>query len=168
MASLLTAVGLTQSPLSTPMPNYGPGFLIFHFVFAYGVLSSRTLKQSYGIDHQVSPRQDLNRYGEAAVREGKITQKQLDMLYRNEGAHANSVENYTLFVASIALATYAGVPRTTINAAGWTYTVARILYAINYITVDHSRPAQWRGIFWWIGNLSCLTLLWKAGQALSN
>ena len=103
-----------------------------------------------------------------AVRDGKITRKQLEMLQRNEAAHANSVENYTLFVAGITLATYAGVPRTTINAAGLTYTVARILYAINYITVERRQAARWRGLFWWVGNLSCLTLLWKAGQALSN
>jgi uncharacterized MAPEG superfamily protein len=73
----------------------------------------------------------------------------------------------TLLVAGFALATYAGVPRTTINAAGLTYTVARVLYAVVYITVDRPLLSHLRGTCWWIGNLSCLTLLWKAGQALS-
>ncbi|KAF7587210.1 hypothetical protein BBP40_007547 [Aspergillus hancockii] len=166
MAALLTAIGLTQSPLSVPVPNYAPGFLIFHFVFAYGLLSSRTLKQYYGIDNNVSPRQDLTKYGETAVREGKITRAQLEKLQRNEAAHANAVENYTLLVAGLALATYAGVPRTTINAAGLTYTVARVLYAVVYITVDRPLLSHLRGACWWVGNLSCLTLLWMAGQAL--
>lgn len=167
-SSLLTAIGLTPAPLSAPIPNYGPGFLIFHFVFAYVAMSARVLKVYHGIDHQVSPRQDLIKYGEAAVREGKITAKQLEMLHRNEAAHANSVENYTLFVAGITLATIAGVPRTTINAAGLIYTVARILYGIHYITIDRNRPAWFRSVLWQAGNLSCLTLLWKAGKALNS
>jgi hypothetical protein len=40
-----------------------------------------------------SPRQDLDKYGEAAVRDGKITRTQLQMLQRNEAAYANAVEN---------------------------------------------------------------------------
>lgn len=166
MSALLTSLGLSGAS-ATNIPNYAPAFVGFHFLFAYGVLSSRTLKQWYGIDHNVSPREDLAKYGEAAVREGKITRKQLDMLKRNESAHANSVENFPLLVASLLFASHAGVSANTINAAGLSYTVARVCYDVVYILVDHPTWSQVRGLTWWWGNLSCLVLLWKAGKLLA-
>lgn len=168
MASILTAVGLRAADtLNTSIPNYGPAFVGFHFIYAYGILSSRTLKQWYGVDHQASPREDLAKYGEAAVRDGKLTRKQLGMLKRNEAAHANSVENFTLFVASILFASHAGVPAQTINAAGLSYTLARLCYGAVYILIDHPTWSQLRGLVWWWGNLSCLYLLWRAGKSLA-
>ncbi|KAJ5679117.1 hypothetical protein N7462_007361 [Penicillium macrosclerotiorum] len=167
MSFLLTAIGLRAAgALEAPIPNYGPAFLAFHFFWAYGVLSSRTLKQWYGIDHQASPREDLAKYGEAAVREGKMTRKQLGMLKRNEAAHANSVENFSLLVGSLLFASYANVPSPVINAAGLSYTVARVCYGAVYILIDHPRWSQVRGLVWWWGNLSCLFLLYKAGKYL--
>ena len=168
MASLFTNIGLRATDsLSSVIPNYGPFFLGFHFIYAYGILSSRTLKQWYGIDHQVSPREDLAKYGETAVREGKMTRSQLDMLKRNEAAHANSVENYPLLVGSLLFASYAGVPAQIINAAGLSYTAARILYGAIYILVDTPKWSWTRGWVWWWGNLSCLTLLYLAGKRFS-
>lgn len=169
MTSILKNLGLgAADPANYAIPNYGPYFLAFHFLYAYGILSSRTLKQWYGIDHQVSPREDLVKYGEAAVRDGKLSRRQLDMLKRNEAAHANSVENFTLLVASILFASYAGVPAQTINAAGVSYTVARLCYAAVYIMVDHPKWSAVRGVVWWWGNVSCLMLLWKAGELLGG
>lgn len=166
MSSLLAILGLRGASSTATLPNYGPAFVGFHFLYAYGVLSSRTLKQWYGIDHNVSPREDLAKYGEAAVREGKLTRRQLDMLKRNEWAHANSVENFSLLVASLLFASHAGVSVGTINAAGFSYTVARIFYSVVYILVDHPKWSQLRGLCWWWGNVSCLVLLWKAGRLL--
>jgi uncharacterized MAPEG superfamily protein len=160
----LRAVGsLGPSSIS----NHGPSYLIFNFLFAYGVLSSRTLKQYFGIDNNVSPREDLAKYGEAAVREGKITRKQLEMLKRCESAHANAVENFTLLVAGVLFASLAGVAREHINAAALTYTIARMCYGAIYISIDHPAWSQLRGLTWWTGNLSCFYLLWKAGRALN-
>jgi len=139
---------------------------MFHFIWAYGVLSSRTLKQIYGIDHNESPRRDLAKYGDAAVKSGKITQKQLDMLYRTEAASANSIENYTLFVASVGFATLAGVNPLWVNRAATVYTVARIAYGVVYVVIDHPRWSQIRGVTWWIGNVSCFYLLWNAWEKL--
>ncbi|KAJ5788613.1 hypothetical protein N7457_003603 [Penicillium paradoxum] len=156
-----------RPPSTNPTPNYGLYFLTFHFIFAYRVLSSRTLKQWYGIDHQVSPREDLGKYGEAAVRDGKITRRQLDMLKRNEAAHANSVENFPLVVAGVVFASVAGVPGRAINAAALSYTVARVVYGAVYILIDHPTWSQVRGLVWWWGNLSCFFLLWKAGGLLA-
>lgn len=168
MVSLGVALGLRAAPLTVIVPNYAPFFLGLHFFFAYGLLSSRTLKQWYGIDHNVSPRYDLAKYGDAAVASGKITQKQLDMLKRNESAHANAVENYAFFAGAVCLATTAGVDRTLLNRAGLTYTIARVAYGAVYILIDHPQWSQIRGITWWIGNLSCFYLLYKAGGELNS
>jgi len=168
MATLGAALGLRAASAASPTPNYAPAFLCFHFVFAYGVLSSRTLKQWYGIDHNESPRYDLDRYGAAAVAEGRITQKQLDMLRRNESAHANAVENYAFFLGAVGFATFAGVDRPLVNGAGLVYTVARVAYGFVYILVDDPLWSQVRGITWWIGNCSCLYLLWKASARLNQ
>lgn len=164
--SPLTALGLSSNPTTT-IPHYGPAALIFNFIFAYGLLSSRTLKQFYGLDHNVSPREDLSKYGDAAVRDGKISQKTLNMLKRNESAHANAVENYALLVAGVGLATAAGVDKVVLNRAVVVYTFARLAYAVVYVTVERSLLSQLRGVCWWIGNATCFTLLWKAGTLLS-
>jgi hypothetical protein len=75
-------------------------FLGWGWFYAYCVLASRTWKQWYGIDHNGSPRQDLNKYADAAVRDGKLTRKQVEQLKRVEAASANATEGYTLFAAS--------------------------------------------------------------------
>ncbi|KAI9929528.1 hypothetical protein ASPWEDRAFT_111674 [Aspergillus wentii DTO 134E9] len=160
--SLTALLGTYARHPAAPITNNGPLYLAFNFFFAYGLLSSRTLKQYYGIDHNVSPREDLIKYGDAAVREGKITRKQLDMLKRNEAAHANAVENFTLLVAGVLFATVAGVTAEMINISSCAYTVARVLYAIAYIGIEDSRWSQLRGVTWWAGNLCCLAMLWKA------
>ena len=64
------------------------------------MLSSRTPKQYYGIDHNGNPRQDLKKYADVAIREGKITQEQIEQIQRIESAGANSVEGYALFATS--------------------------------------------------------------------
>ncbi|KAI1112377.1 hypothetical protein F5Y14DRAFT_421977 [Nemania sp. NC0429] len=168
MASLAAALGLGTAGAGLSAPNWAPGLLSWQFVFAYGLLSSRSLKQWYGIDHNSSPREDLGKYGGEAVRSGKITQKQLAMLKRNESAHANSVENYALFVAAMGFATFAGVETHLVNRAGLLYTTARLLYGFVYIFIDDDAWSQLRGLTWWTGNLSCLWLLYRAGAKLNS
>ncbi len=108
----------------------------------------------------------MARYGEAAVKSNKITRRQLDMLKRNEAAHANSIENYTLLVGAMGLATTAGVNPQIVNRAGLIYTLARIGYGIIYLLVEDDTVALGRTVFWWAGNGSCLWLLWEAGKSL--
>lgn len=91
----LNTTAFWSSPFAAPA-----AFLAWNWFYAYGVLASRTPKQWYGIDHNGSPRQDLNKYGAEAVKKGKLTQAQLDQIQRVEAASANSVEGYTLFAAS--------------------------------------------------------------------
>ncbi|KAL4995255.1 hypothetical protein BDV10DRAFT_175225 [Aspergillus recurvatus] len=167
---LLTALGLTlgltPGPPGLTVPNLGPAVLAFNFIFAYGLLSSRTIKQYYGLDHNASPREDIAKYGDAAVQSGKISQKTLDMIKRNESAHANAVENYALLVGAVAMATVAGVERVSINRAAVGYTLARIAYAIVYVTVGRPEWSHLRGVCWWAGNLCCLNLLREAARLL--
>ena len=76
-----------QSKLRTSL-----SILILHLGLRRFVLSH--VKQWFGIDHDESPRYDLDQYGTDAARSGNITEKQLDMSGRNESAHASSVESY--------------------------------------------------------------------------
>lgn len=168
MASLATTLGLRASSIPGSItPNYAPAFLSVNFILAYCVFAPRHLKQIYGIDHNVSPREDLGKYGEAAVKSGKITQKQLEMMRRNESAQANSIENYIVFVGALSFATFAGVERESVNRAALTYTVARITYGVVYILIDQEYWSLLRSAAWWVGNISCLWLLRRAGQKLN-
>jgi hypothetical protein len=91
-----------QSTFNMPYNQYAvpAAFLGFNWFYAYGILSSRTIKQIYGIDHNASPRQDLNKYADAYIHDGKITRAQVEMIQRCEGASANSVEGFTFFVGA--------------------------------------------------------------------
>ncbi|RFU27755.1 hypothetical protein B7463_g8576, partial [Scytalidium lignicola] len=129
-------------------------------------MSSRTPKQYFKIDHNASPREDLAKYGEKMIADGKISRWTLNMLKRWESAHANAVENYTLFVAAVLLANHAGVPAGVINGLMASYTLARTLYAVAYICIDRDEFSQVRGLCWWWGNTSCMSLLWMAGKRL--
>lgn len=90
-------IGLSLSSSSFNAPA---GFIAWNWFWAYCALAPRNFKQIYGIDHNSSPRQDLEKYGPAAVREGKMTQAQLDQIYRVQAASANSTEGFILFTAS--------------------------------------------------------------------
>ncbi|RYP21677.1 hypothetical protein DL765_002138 [Monosporascus sp. GIB2] len=144
--SLKTTLGPRAVSATSNIPNRAPAYLCFHFIFAYGVLSSRTLKQWSGIDHKESPRYDL----------------------RNESAYADAVENYAFFVGAISSVTFAAVEREYVNRAGFVYTVTRAAYGLVYILIDHPLWSQIRGVTWWIGNGSCLYLLWKASGKLNR
>lgn len=59
------------------------------------------MKRYYGFDHNVCPRQDIEKYGEKMVKEGKISRGTLETIRRMDNAHANSVEGFTVFVAGV-------------------------------------------------------------------
>ena len=99
-SNILTNLGLIQVNPSDHVPIYAGGFLIWNFIWAYAVTSTRTIKIYYKIDHNENPREDVIKYGERAVKEGKISQQTLNMIKRNEAAHANTVEGYSLFVGA--------------------------------------------------------------------
>jgi uncharacterized MAPEG superfamily protein len=160
-SSLMTRLGLRVSYLDLDSPpSISAAAIIWQFIFAYGVLSSRTLKQYYGLDHNVSPRDDLSKFGPNAVTSGKISQRQFDQLKRIEAAHANSVEHFPLFVGALIWAHMARLPTVEINRSALAYLLARIAYAAVYIFVDKPSWSQLRGLFWWTSDLLCFRLYW--------
>jgi len=62
-------------------------------------MSTRGGKARHGLDHNVAPREDLSKYGEAAVQAGKLSRTTLNRLKRQEAAHANAVEGFPFLVA---------------------------------------------------------------------
>ena len=141
---------------------------MFNFLWAYAGLSSRTYKQYLKLDHNISPREDLVKYGEKAVQSGKITHEQLKTLKRNEAAHANRVENFCLLTAWTLLAVSASVPNEIMNAGCLVYTLSSIGYGLAYVFATELRWSYLRSTFWWIGNNACLYLLYRAGKALNS
>ena len=79
--------------------NYAPFFTLANWLYAYCTLSPRFAKMAVGLDHNVSPREDISKYGDAAVQAGKLSQRRLEQIRRMQSAHENSVEGFTLFVA---------------------------------------------------------------------
>jgi len=148
--------------------NLAPYHTMFNFLFAYVFLSSRGLKHYLKIDHNVSPREDVSKYGERAVAEGKITKRQLNLAKRNEAAHANSMEHFPVFAASAIFATVAGVSNPHINGVCTIYTTARIVYAVSYLVIEKVEYSYIRSLAWWASNIACLNLFWAAGKALNK
>ena len=79
--------------------DYAPFFTLANWLYAYCTLSPRFAKMAVGLDHNVSPREDISKYGDAAVQAGKLSQRRLEQIRRMQSAHENSVEGFTLFVA---------------------------------------------------------------------
>lgn len=79
--------------------NYAPMFTLANWLYAYCTLSPRFAKMAVGLDHNLSPREDLTKYGDAAVQAGKLSRRRLEQIRRMQSAHENSVEGFTLFVA---------------------------------------------------------------------
>ncbi|TVY13371.1 hypothetical protein LARI1_G008903, partial [Lachnellula arida] len=163
-SSLPTLFGLRAT--TAPVPSLASTFLIGNFIYAYAILSTRFIKRRYKLDHNDSPREDVAKYGEAMVKEGKLSAKQLAMVKRWESAHANSVEGYTFFVAGVLLGLHAGVPSQTLNGLMAIYSLVRIGFGISYITIESEGNSWLRTLFWWAGNISCITMMVLAGKRL--
>jgi hypothetical protein len=81
--SLLTILGLRTAPANGAQPPiYAASAIITNFVIAYALLATRNPKNIYGFDHNVSPREDIGKYGEKMVQAGKLTRAQLKRLIR--------------------------------------------------------------------------------------
>lgn len=153
--------------MAATIPNYGPHFLIGNFIFAYAAISTRFIKMSHGMDHNSNPRDDLAKYGEKRVQEGKMTSSQLAAIKRLQAAHENAVEHFPFFIAAIVMATQAGVENSVVNRYGLVYTAVRIAYALAYYKIEDHQASYIRSVLWWAGNITCIRLLWFAGKALN-
>lgn len=167
-------------------PNYAPAFTLANWLYAYCTLSPRFAKMAVGLDHNLSPREDLDRYGDAAVQAGKLSRRRLGRIRRMQSAHENSVEGFTLFVAfgtsfcgssgsemfgsltwsSVLFATYASISSTTINTLCAWYTLSRLFYGAAYILIESERLSLLRTLIWWSCNASCITGIVLAARAL--
>jgi len=96
--SIITFLGLRTATGQQPA-NYAPAFTLANWLYAYCTLSPRFAKMAVGLDHNLSPRVDLSKYGDAAVQAGKLSRRRLEQIRRMQSAHENSVEGFTLFVA---------------------------------------------------------------------
>lgn len=146
-------------------PNHASTFLIANFITAY-VLGPRLGKIYFKFDHNLSPREDCSKYGEKMVTEGKLSRRSLDLVRRWEGAHANAMEGFPLFVAGVLLALHAGVEMGRLNGLMAGYTVLRVGYLVSYLAIEKEKLSVVRTAFWWSGNICCLTMLVLAGKQL--
>lgn len=101
------------------------------------------------------------------VRDGKITQRQLDRIVRMENAHANAVEHFPFLFGSVLFMVVAKLPASTINTIGAVYTLARIAYAVLYAQVETQKYSWLRTIAWWTSNFCCFTAIVKSANALA-
>lgn len=161
MSAIASTLGLTKSSAANT-PSRIPHHLAFNFFLAYMILASRGMKAQLGLDHNLSPREDVAKYGEAAVQSGKITREQLDKLKRNESAHAASIEYYSVLVGALLTAKQAGVPSYLINRCALVYSLARVGYGVAYIYATTRRLSRIRTAFWFVSTTSCMYLLWQA------
>jgi hypothetical protein len=99
--SLLHALGLSPSPLGLQPSNHAAGFIITNFFISYIFTASRPFKAYYGFDHNVCPREDLTKYGDALVQKGRLSARALARVKRLEAAHANSMEHFPFFFGSM-------------------------------------------------------------------
>ncbi|PYH97302.1 hypothetical protein BO71DRAFT_396286 [Aspergillus ellipticus CBS 707.79] len=165
MSSLPILLGLQSTP-TAPATNHAIAYLIGNWFFAHGVLSTRPAKRLYRLDHNVAPREDLSKYGDAAVQAGKISRTQLNRLKRQEAAHANAMEGLPLFVAAIVVALITGLPNETINGIGLWYTLSRVAFGLAYVGIESEAWSFLRSLLWWSGNISCITGLVLSGKRL--
>ncbi|KIV85412.1 hypothetical protein, variant [Exophiala sideris] len=89
---------------------------------------------------------------------------QFEQIQRIEAASANSIDGFAFFATSVLFALVTGVPKQSLIGACTTYTIARIVYGAVYVFISHDVYSQLRGISFWVGNASCLYLLWKGGR----
>lgn len=170
MSDLLTRLGLRAAPTlsPTPIPSYTSHFIIANFLLSYVVGSARIQKMMLGIDNNVSPRGDLRKYGPEAVRSGKMTQRQLDKLERQQAAHENAVEHFPFFAAGMVFAVLAGLDQGMVNKYGLVYTLVRAAYLLAYAQIEEKRASYVRSVLWWAGNVTVIRLFWFAGKALNT
>lgn len=157
-------LGLRAS-LSTGTPNYAGYYLAWNFLWSYGILQPRFLKMHYDIDNNVMPRNDIETLGPEAVKSGKLTQSQLDLVRRNNATHENSVAHFPAFVGAILWGTMAGLSPVELNASALAYTLVRLGYSAAYLGIQSEQGSWLRTIFWWSGNIICIRLWWIGTKA---
>ncbi|GAB7344111.1 hypothetical protein MBLNU457_2012t1 [Dothideomycetes sp. NU457] len=162
MPSFGNTLGLHRSPLVAPAVALG-----FNFFWANVIMSGRAPRVFYGIDSNANPRANTTEVLEKAKTEGKISESQVRMFQRWEGAGLNSLENFTLFAPCLLFGLHAGLPAATIQRACAVYTAARVAFGVSYIAIEDEKLSYLRSAIWWVGTLTCLNLLRRGSAQLA-
>ncbi|KAB8227800.1 MAPEG family protein [Aspergillus alliaceus] len=165
MSTIWTVLGLHAAP-GEQASNHAVAYLLASWFISFGVFSARGEKIKLRLDHNQAPREDLAKYGEAAVQSGKISRQTLNRLKRQEAIMANSAEHYPLFVAAILVALHAGVPNEIINRIGLWYAVSRLAFGFCYKYIESFKLSFLRSACWWSSNICCFTAFWFASKKL--
>lgn len=166
-SSILHTLGLRPSALGIEPAAHPAAIIITNFVFAYAISSTRGVKNRLRFDNNVAPREDVAKYGADLVKSGKITQKKLDQIKRQEAAHANSVEHFPFLMGSVLFMMMAKLPASTINSIGLVYTLARIAYVYSYVVIETKGWSFVRTLLWWTSNICCITAVVKSANAMA-
>lgn len=136
---------------------------------AFGLGSRHASADLYsGIDNNEAPRDDIAKYGDSAVKSGKITLRQLNLIKRAGAAHSNRVENYAVFAAATVLAVATGVPRSIVNSQCLLYSVSSVAYGACYVLIETTPLSLLRTLSWYGGCWACFRLFWEAGKMLNK
>ncbi|PYH45336.1 uncharacterized protein BP01DRAFT_296732, partial [Aspergillus saccharolyticus JOP 1030-1] len=163
--SLLTTLGLRTTP-SSPTPNRIAIVILINWFLAHGVLNTRTARQQLRLDSSGVAWYDLLQHGEAAVRSGKMTRRQLERLKRRETAYTNVIEGFPLFLAGALLALFVQVPPEIINSFGIWFSILRVTYAAAYVLIESEGLRFVPSLLWWCGDTACFAALMIAGKRL--
>lgn len=74
---------------------------------------------------------------------------------------------YLLLIYLVLSAWFAGVPNETINTIGVWYTASRVAFGLSYWLIETNPMSYLRSVFWWSGNVSCITALVLASKRLN-
>lgn len=141
--------------------------MAWNFLWSFGIIQPRFLKIYYNIDRNVMPGDDIAELGPEAVKSGKLTQSQLDLVKRNNAAHENSVTHFPAFVGAILWGSFAGLSPVELNASALAYTLVRLGYTAAYLGIQMEKLSSLRTVFWWTGNIICIRLWWIGTKALN-
>ncbi|MGB1347163.1 MAG: MAPEG family protein [Pseudomonadales bacterium] len=86
-------------------------------------------------------------------------------IFRSHRAHINSLENFIVMFATILVAMFMGVSATWVAVCVWIYAIARILHMWSYYAIATNRNPSLRSLFYVIGLLANVVLLFKVGFA---
>ena len=91
---------------------------------------------------------------------------QSSIVFRAHRAFQNSMENITPLMGMAIIATLSGYSATKLSVIVWIYAIARIIHMVLYYKIATDKNPSLRSIFWAIGFLTNLYLMFDLGVHL--
>ena len=91
---------------------------------------------------------------------------QSSIVFRAHRAFQNSLENITPLMGMAIIAALSGYSATKLSAIVWIYAIARIIHMVLYYKIATDKNPSLRSIFWAIGFLTNLYLMFDLGVHL--